>query len=465
VQFIGVAAKTGSHMKWFIRICAVGVAIWLAIGMRSLPVVRAFCTLDARWSGETVPISYNFAPSGALVNGTDSWGDNVESAMSEWSGVSELIRFDSRGQGAAGQDNRDGINNMLFDDNIAGEPFDDEVLALTLTRISGSRSVIETDVIFTVSVEWNAYDGPLRTNSEGKPVFDFRRVALHELGHVLGLDHPDDSCGQLVEAVMNAKTSNLDRLTDDDRDGLGSLYGGTRNGPIADAGSDQRGDGIRPFVLDGSGSQDLDGLIASYEWWLDGRLIARGRFAEVMLDEGVHRITLTVTDNDGLTDSDTLVITVGDVAGPGSENLAPVADSGEDQTVDEGERVVLDGSGSRDADGEIVRYVWSENGNIIARGRVVEVALSAGIHVLTLGVFDDAGGGGTDDVIVTVNALASNPVPTAEPLNPSNDAPVVAGTCGALGWIFLPMLYVALWCLRLSSDPHRKRGGNGSVRD
>jgi len=43
------------------------------------------------------------------------------------------------------------------------------------------------------------------------------------LGHVLGLEHPDDA-GQTVVALMNNHLSDIDTLTRDDRDGAVFLY-------------------------------------------------------------------------------------------------------------------------------------------------------------------------------------------------------------------------------------------------
>jgi hypothetical protein len=40
-------------------------------------------------------------------------------------------------------------------------------------------------------------------------------------------------------------------------------------------------------------------------------------------------------------------------------NEPPLADAGLDQTVDRGATVLLDGTGSRDPDGEIVSYQWT----------------------------------------------------------------------------------------------------------
>jgi hypothetical protein len=87
--------------------------------------------------------------------------------------------------------------------------------------------------------------------------------------------------------------------------------------PVADAGSDQTvtdtdGNGTQSVTLDGSGSADPGGSIASYAWsWANGGS-ATGVSPTVTLPVGTTVITLTVTDNGSpaLTDTDTVSITV-----------------------------------------------------------------------------------------------------------------------------------------------------------
>ena len=56
---------------------------------------------------------------------------------------------------------------------------------------------------------------------------DIRRVTIHELGHVLGLDHPDQATPpQTVTAVMNSSESDTDTMQADDIAGAQGLYGG-----------------------------------------------------------------------------------------------------------------------------------------------------------------------------------------------------------------------------------------------
>lgn len=76
----------------------------------------------------------------------------------------------------------------------------------------------------------------------------------------------------------------------------------------------------------------------------------------------------------------------------GSNNQAPNADAGQDQTVtDSGgngkEKVTLDGSGSTDSDGTIVSWVWTDNlGDTIPDGVTTKPTLSVGTHTITLTV-------------------------------------------------------------------------------
>ncbi|WP_297089963.1 glycoside hydrolase family 98 domain-containing protein [uncultured Draconibacterium sp.] len=88
-----------------------------------------------------------------------------------------------------------------------------------------------------------------------------------------------------------------------------------KQAPIAYAGFnrtiiDSDDSGAETIVLDGTGSSDADGTIDNYEWIEDGNVLATGANAEISLPVGVHKILLSVTDNDGETAIDEIVITV-----------------------------------------------------------------------------------------------------------------------------------------------------------
>ncbi|MCP4406261.1 MAG: autotransporter domain-containing protein, partial [Gammaproteobacteria bacterium] len=204
-----------------------------------------------------------------------------------------------------------------------------------------------------------------------------------------------------------------DGLTDNDTVVITVNAGNTA--PTANAGPNQAvtdtdNNGSESVALNGNGSSDSDGEIASFQWLENGNEIASGAAPTVNLAVGRHTITLRVTDDDGLTDNDTVVITVN--AGP----TAPAANAGPDQTVTDtdntgSEQVTLNGSGSSDADGQIANFQWLENGQEIALGATPTVTLAVGTHNISLRVTDNGGLTAEDQVIITV--IAGNTAPTA----------------------------------------------------
>jgi hypothetical protein len=141
--------------------------------------------------------------------------------MNNWNTYLGVIQFVPSIVAAGNAASDNDINEIVFSTTVEGDPFGTGVLAVTLSSTyQGIHERAESDIFFnTNSITWDSYRGAQTAN--GKK--DIQRVALHELGHVLGLDHPDDH-NQTVTAIMNKAVSDIDTLAADDISGAQSLY-------------------------------------------------------------------------------------------------------------------------------------------------------------------------------------------------------------------------------------------------
>ena len=133
--------------------------------------------------------------------------------------------------------------------------------------------------------------------------------------------------------------------------------------PIAEAGPNQAVVAGDTVALDGTNSTDVDGSIVSYLWMQTAGISAtlsdvtssEPTFTAPYVDLADEALTfqLTVSDDDGLTDTDFVTINVSNV------NQVPIADAGYGQTVHAGSSVTLDGNNSYDPDGNYtLSYAW-----------------------------------------------------------------------------------------------------------
>jgi hypothetical protein len=198
---------------------AVGVILWFGAPG------GAYSLSGQRWTSDIVMHLQLGSPSSTLIDGNTSWNQVAENALATWNPFLRDVSFGVVRESTAGMAMDNDVNNVFFADDVYGDPFGTSVLAVTLGtyRVSDS-SFVETDVIFNEGRRWDSYRGNQRNASGGGRLFDFRRVALHEFGHVLGLDHPNQT-GQSVSAIMNSTIGNLDSLTFDDTSGAMEIYG------------------------------------------------------------------------------------------------------------------------------------------------------------------------------------------------------------------------------------------------
>ncbi len=167
-------------------------------------------------------------PMTANMSDGSSFSSSVVAAMEAWNAQLGTVRFTWQTVLPGDYKNGNEINEVVVDETVDGDEFGPNTLAVT-TMYFGPNEFVEADVVFRASEPWNSYRGPRQSGR-----VDVRRVALHELGHVLGLEHPNDA-GQNVTAIMNSRVSDIDALRADDIAGGQRLYGAPGFVPPNDA--------------------------------------------------------------------------------------------------------------------------------------------------------------------------------------------------------------------------------------
>lgn len=230
-----------------------------------------------KWPGASARL-YVGMP-GSAPSGT-RWRDALVRAAQEWTDktpftfvIDQAYQNPCNGYSASSaaadfpQGSGDRRNGTDFASTVCGNAFGENVLAVSLVYTEsnklGSFDIIEADIVFNVNSRFDIYDGPLSNQSRG---VDFGRVALHEMGHVIGINHEQSS-----PSIMRATIGNFFTLQADDIQGATTLYTGYANCPVNGldfgrvSGSLGAGDcSVKQLV--GGGSDDS--LVDTYEFTL-----------------------------------------------------------------------------------------------------------------------------------------------------------------------------------------------------
>jgi hypothetical protein len=220
--------------------------------------------------------------------------------------------------------------------------------------------------------------------------------------------------------------------------------------PVANAdhpGPDQIVNESSLVTLDGSASYDPDGKPLTYLWTQTaGRSVTLSNPTSaittftapppVSTNTAGLTFELTVKDTVGLTDSDTVHITVNHVTQPPPPvNRPPIANAGPDQTVASASvRVTLDGSASTDPDRDPITFTWTQtagtpvtlSGTDTANPTFTAPSVTAQTTLtFQLTVQDDHGASSTATVNIFVNPSTNqHPIASAGPDQTVNEGSV-----------------------------------------
>jgi hypothetical protein len=262
------------------------------------------------WSTGTVTFQMALGNAGrTLSDGNTSWDAAAAPAATMWTQNIQRVQLVAATNPSAPVSRGDRINTVAFASSFFGTSFGSNTLAMTGWSSSGGR-IVEADVLFNKHLSWDSYRGALRYSGSGYAIGEIRRVLVHELGHAIGLDHPDD-VGQHVSAIMNSRVSNLEVTTADDINGAQSLYGAPPGGAtptptpadrtvsVSAAPTILRGGGTATFTISVSPTNPTSALTVGYS--MRGRAVLGDHYSlsgtpgSVTIPAGASSANVTLT--------------------------------------------------------------------------------------------------------------------------------------------------------------------------
>jgi hypothetical protein len=269
----------------------------------------------------------------------------------------------------------------------------------------------------TLPVDMVTVDASASTAGAGETIISYLWTKL--TGGVAAITTPDAASTTLTGLAQGVYTfqvlvTNNNNLTSTDTVTVTVNAAIVNNPPIADAGTNQTITlPTNTVTLTSAASSDPGGSITSRQWSVQsgpaGAVIQSPTAIQTVVSgliEGAYIFKVVVTDDGGLTSSDTVTITV--LPKP---NVPPVANAGANVTIIQpASTATLSGSGSTDPDGSIVAYLWTQLAGAPAtittptNISTTVTGLAAGNYTFQLQVTDNNGAAATDavDVIVQI---------------------------------------------------------------
>ncbi len=167
---------------------------------------------------------------------------------------------------------------------------------------------------------------------------------------------------------------------------------------LVNAGIDRVTQVNQTITIVGSGS-DTSGGVIFYQWQDDGVVVSgSSSFPYTPTTVGNHQLTLTISDTNGNSASDTALVNV--APSSSAENNPPIADAGLVTYTALNQAKTITGIGS-DSDGVITSYQWKLGSTVLSTNATFDFTpTSLGESILTLTVTDDDGASASDDLVV-----------------------------------------------------------------
>ena len=249
-----------------------------------------------------------------------------------------------------------------------------------------------TAIAFDASGTTDTEQNPLtyRWDFESDRTYDTAFSADPTASHV----YCDDFAGSVTVEVSDGEFTNT----------ASAPVSVTNVAPKVDAGADKNVDEGDTVQFGGTASDAGTCDTLTYSWdFGDSSPAVTGTLtpAHSYCDNGIYKVKLTVTDDNGGVTSDTLTVTV--------DNKAPVANAGPDQTTTEGALIAFSGSITDSGTCDTLTYSWDFGDGSAAVTNTLTPTHAYGDngdYMVTLTVTDDEGGVGTDTLTVKVTNVA-----------------------------------------------------------